>query len=151
MNHIYEGIDILHLMGNRIRTVAEAFAIHPLVQGDAELAQYFCILEDGEDNIHRSSLIYALEYRNIANQYLSHRDISRISDIKLSPIMEVNEMLIADKVQNYKDFLIYHYGTHPRSEELNQYFNNWLTRLDAHDIFEKYAGSSVTPLMKLPL
>ena len=38
-------------------------------------------------------------------------------------------MLIADKVQNYKDFLLYHYGIHERSNQLNQYFINWLSYL----------------------
>ena len=39
-------------------------------------------------------------------------------------------MLRADKVQNYKDFLSHHKGSHPRSHELDQYFHNWLARLD---------------------
>ena len=34
-------------------------------------------------------------------------------------------MLIADKVQNYKDFLLYHKNTHERSDELDEYFNSW--------------------------
>ena len=38
---------------------------------------------------------------------------------------EVRDMLIADKIQNYKDFLFYHKGTHPRSRELEEYFKNW--------------------------
>jgi len=39
-------------------------------------------------------------------------------------------MLIGDKVQNYKDFLIYHHGSHERSDDLDKYFNNWLKKLD---------------------
>jgi len=37
---------------------------------------------------------------------------------------------VADKIQNYKDFLIYHQKTHARSKELNEYFQNWLKKLD---------------------
>ena len=39
-------------------------------------------------------------------------------------------MLIADKVQNRKDFLKYHYGTHKKSVELDIYFKNWLRALN---------------------
>ena len=74
-----------------------------------------------------------MEYRNIANQYLSYRKIKSIDEISLSPLKEVNEMLIADKIQNYKDFLIYHKDTHPRAKELDEYFNNWLKKLNIND------------------
>jgi hypothetical protein len=38
-------------------------------------------------------------------------------------------MLIADKIQNRKDFELYHKDIHERSDELKQYFFNWLWRL----------------------
>ena len=44
----------------------------------------------------------------------------------MSPLFEVNDMLIADKIQNKKDFMIYHFGKHERSEELHAYFDKWL-------------------------
>jgi len=45
-------------------------------------------------------------------------------------LKEVNDMLISDKIQNRKDFEIYHLGKHERSSQLDQYFKNWLTKLD---------------------
>lgn len=45
-------------------------------------------------------------------------------------------MLIVDKVQNRKDFELYHLGKHKRSNELNQYFKNWLERLSISE--DKY-------------
>lgn len=39
-------------------------------------------------------------------------------------------MLVADKVQNYKDFSLYHADTHPRAKELERYFQNWFCRLN---------------------
>lgn len=51
-------------------------------------------------------------------------------EVRLSPIAAVQDMLRADKVQNYKDFLLHHRGVHPRSEALERYFVTWLRRLD---------------------
>jgi hypothetical protein len=91
-----------------------------------------------------------MEYRNIANASLSDivgYDGSVIGDhwecklkrpIKKSPIGPVNAMLIADKVQNYKDFITYHKDTHPRSVELDFYFKSWLETLLVPDqLFEQ--------------
>ena len=39
-------------------------------------------------------------------------------------------MLKADKIQNYKDFRKYHLGTHEKSAELEQYFEEWLAALN---------------------
>lgn len=39
-------------------------------------------------------------------------------------------MLIADKVQNYKDFRKHHLDTHARADELDFYFKTWLKELD---------------------
>ena len=47
----------------------------------------------------------------------------------LVPALEA-DMLIADKVQNMKDFITYHYKKHKRSDELMGYFNKWLDALD---------------------
>lgn len=71
----------------------------------------------------------ALEYRNVANAALSTRVIASASEIALSPLDEVNAMLVADKVQNRADFLAHHAAVHPRARELARYFELWLERL----------------------
>lgn len=140
INHIHEGIEVLTMIGAS-DDAKDAFCLHPLVQSDSDLAANHNWLFNVDPSIMSSrAIILALEYRNIANQYLSFRAIDNISEIVLSPLEEVNHMLIADKVQNYKDFIIYHSGTHSRSRELHHYFCNWLKRLNAVEIFETYFG-----------
>jgi hypothetical protein len=71
-----------------------------------------------------------MEYRRVANNYLSKRTITSLDDIELSPMLEVNQMLWADKLQNQKDFRAYHLGKHNRSDILEQYFINWINKLE---------------------
>jgi hypothetical protein len=71
-----------------------------------------------------------MEYRRVANAYLSKREIKSLDDIELSPLHEVNQMLWADKLQNQKDFRLYHMGKHERSDILEQYFINWINKLE---------------------
>lgn len=129
MNHINEG---LYIMGRREASISarRAFCIHPLVQRDEDLALNW---EKVIANCDRYAIMLAMEYRNVANQYLSKRIISSLDEIALSPLADVNEMLVADKIQNWKDFVTFHYDTHPRRHELTDYFDNWLVRLAVID------------------
>lgn len=124
MNHIDEGVVILDRL-NACDITQAAFCIHPIVQADEDLQMNLNFLE----SIPTLPLVLAMEYRSVANAYLSTRTIESIDEITLSCIPEVNLMLIADKVQNRKDFLRHQKETHPRSAELNAYFNNWLEAL----------------------
>ena len=126
INHINEGLVVLTAIG-AVETTKRAFCLHPLLQADADLQENYHICSSIDPYV----LLLAMEYRNIANAYLSDK-ITTDWPLKLSPILEVNEMLIADKVQNYKDFLTYHYGTHARSNELDRYFNKWLDSLSVN-------------------
>lgn len=123
INHINEGVKILQYRDVEYHTIT-AFCIHPIIQADIDFANNVYNLK----GCLPYSLIFAIEYRNIANQYLSYREISSINEINLSPITEVNDMLVDDKIQNYKDFIIYHKATHARSMQLDIYFNNWLSK-----------------------
>ena len=140
MNHIWEGLAILNFLQTenpdnpRVDAMA-AFCIHPLIQADADFKENFTWVAK---NVDSYIMGLAVEYRSVANEYLSHREIRDIREIRLSASSEVNDMLIADKVQNYKDFMKYRYGTHPRSAELDQYFKNWITKLDAWFYWEEF-------------
>ena len=134
LNHVKEGAFLLNGLGAPEACIV-AFILHPMFQPDSDLSKNFHILA----NLDSLVVACILEYRNIANASLSkmvYRDYSRDwaplslkRPIKLSPLGGVNQMLVADKVQNYKDFLKYHRGTHERSDELEFYFNEWFRAL----------------------
>lgn len=131
MNHIDEGISVLKKI-KASENAIKAYCLHPILQSDEDLSKNFKDLEfwgDSPEAIQPKVLILAMEYRSVANEYLSKRKISSIDEIRLSPLKDVNDMLIADKVQNYKDFLLHHKESHSRSKELDEYFNNWFKRL----------------------
>lgn len=126
MNHIDEGIEILDRIGASYEAKL-AFCIHPIAQNG--------------DSVEFSSVkVLAEEYAYFANKFLCKpetdhvRDLDALethlhSDIDYRMSNECRDMLIADKEQNRKDFLEYHYGTHVRSSELYAYFELWLKYL----------------------
>lgn len=125
--HIDDGIALLEALRASDRAM-RAFCLHPLVQDDEALRHSWNSL--GEVTHDPRVLALAFEYRSVANRYLSTRQIASPSEIALSPLAEVNDMLRADKVQNHFDFVAFHRATHPRADDLARYFQNWLTRLE---------------------
>ena len=124
MNHIDEGIAVLRWLGAG-ESAERAFCIHPILQLNADLATADLSALTADPVV----MALAMEYRSVANDYLSPMGDRAAADIRLSPLAAVNDMLRADKVQNYTDFLRYHDGTHPRSDALHRYFQAWLARL----------------------
>ena len=127
--HIDQGIALLDALGASPRA-KEAFCIHPLLQDDSALA---ASLAPGSvfarHQLDAAAVALAMEYRRVANAYLSHHCKDSGDQVELSGLEEVNQMLVADKVQNRKDFERFHLGTHARSAILELYFANWLRRL----------------------
>ena len=137
MNHIDEGLSILEWIFPEDEVAKRAYVLHPLFQTDDALKD---LLNSGIGGwkLNHEVAMAAMEYRSVANEYLSRRMIADVSEIRTSPMHAVNKMLFADKVQNYKDFQLYHQDTHERSAELTQYFKNWLQRLHITD--DMYEG-----------
>lgn len=135
MNHIDEGVAVLHWMGFS-EDAQKAFMLHPLFQEDEALKRNLKNYRSFDWRV----VLLAMEYRNIANSFLSpmegHKGYQHASAIKLSPLPLVNQMLIADKIQNYKDFIAHHKGKHSRSDWLNWYFRQWLRRLQDVRVFD---------------
>lgn len=126
INHIDEGLRVLDHIGASYVAKA-AYCIHPIVQSDEDVvANLDMLLLHVSD---RRVLMTAMEYRNVANRGLHCHQVDNPDAFYLGPFKDVRAMLIADKVQNRKDFLIHHYGTHDKSIELDRYFCNWLRAL----------------------
>lgn len=133
MNHIDEGLAILAWIGAS-DTARKAYCMHPVYQSDTDLKD-----NHWKYKLHEYVMIAVMEYRSVANEYLSKRTITSLDEIRLSPLKYVNDMLIADKIQNRKDFELYHKDTHPRSKELTEYFSNWLTKLGvSEETYQEY-------------
>lgn len=124
INHINEGLIILDRI-NATDDAKRAYCLHPLLQSDADLKEHFNLVANC---CSPSVVMLTVEYRSVANEYLSMK-VGTGHKIRLSPLYEVNDMLVADKVQNYKDFITYHSSTHPRAADLDIYFKEWLEAL----------------------
>jgi hypothetical protein len=130
MAHIDEGCEMLSAWGQDLAT-QRAFCIHPLVQNQIS----FC----GERDPQVMEL--AKEYARVANSYLCRRETDIITDAgspttltaHLGPISQpVAWMLLADKLQNQKDFRIHHWFRHERRHQLERYFALWIETLRTH-------------------
>lgn len=130
MKHIDEGLKYLEAVGAS-HDAQCAYALHPIFQSTpafrdlvgGHLAPSFTEL-----NFYAVAL--AVEYRHIANGYLL-KHYRAGEELKVSPILEVNQMLWADKMQNRDDFRKFHLGTHKHSSDLEGYFGLWLETLRA--------------------
>ncbi len=129
IHHVHEGLTILDALDARI-VAKQAFCLHPLVQMDDDLARAFSTggSLDGE-RVDPLALAIALEYRRCANAHLSRHAPETLQHVSLAPFDDVKLMLIADKVQNRRDFERHHLDTHERAADLTSYFARWLTYL----------------------
>lgn len=131
MAHINEGLEILHILRVNYETKS-AYCLHPLFQDDALLYQSYPKITNGawwDRLVTRNSLVLVMEYRNVANLYRKEHYLPGTVPT-LSPLREVNQMLIADKLQTFKDFMRYRYATHPDAHDIHDYFRSWAQALD---------------------
>ncbi|MBP6538787.1 MAG: hypothetical protein KA234_00520 [Saprospiraceae bacterium] len=132
INHIYEGVSILENRLESSEDTIDAYCIHPILQSDDAFIDNLSFDFSG---VTSKSIILAMEYRRVANSYLSKNSLE---DFVGFPCSEIREMLIADKIQNYKDFCQYHKATHERTFELDKYFKAWfyLLEVDPDDFID---------------
>ena len=127
IGHIVEGLMILVRIGAS-RTAMQAWCLHPIVQSNDDLVNTVARgIPVNFGNQHIQPLILAMEYRAVANSYLSNMTPNRAKlreDVNRIPA--IRQMLIADKVQNRKDFVSQPEGTYANEDALNTYFEDWL-------------------------
>uniref|UniRef100_A0AAU6W1B1 Uncharacterized protein n=1 Tax=Pseudomonas phage Nican01 TaxID=3138540 RepID=A0AAU6W1B1_9CAUD len=133
MNHIDEGIQMMYEM--RASGIAiSAFCLHPIAQSGNK-GFHILLTAARKQKIRHEAIHLAQQYAYAANSFLckpstdhfTHKDLCR----EVGPLnQDLIHMLVADKIQNEKDFELYHKGSHPRSEQLAHYFNLWLEYLE---------------------
>lgn len=146
MNHIDEGLRVLTDLRSS-EEAKRAFCIHPILQPDEVVGENIWLCERWDPVV----VALAMEYRNKANKFLCRPENDYILtssnplrelEKKVGHIIpDVVDMLLADKIQNRKDFRLYHKGKHERSEQLSAYFDIWVEFL----LYLKYnkRGSNV--------
>lgn len=144
ISHINDGLVVMDQI-NASQDAMRAWCLHPLFQADSDLA-HTVHMRGPFWEFRPHCILLTMEYRYRANAWLSDKVKKSIwqgqragegmhPDIEVSglptpgDLEEVWHMLIADKVQNCKDFLTHHKGKHERSFELEIYFGHWLLAL----------------------
>lgn len=137
IDHIDQGTILADHLGYSL-AVKQAFCLHPMFQADQALE--WAYKQDWIYEIDPYVMMLTIEYRKTANGYVwANRSLKQKdpADLTLSPIPAVNEMLVMDKVQNRKDFELYHLDSHEQSEQLHQYFKTWTEALGVADQYEE--------------
>jgi hypothetical protein len=130
--HVAEGVAILAALGAPL-VAQQAYCLHPLTQSDEE----FNVNLDLLGRCNGAAVALAIEYRWVANQNARGVVCAPHGRIRLSCLPLVNTMLVADKVQNRKDFLAsFSAAKHPEYGELVRYFVLWMEALEISD--ERY-------------
>lgn len=140
INHILEGYAILNLLGLAVDDTEQAYALHPVFQSGR--ANDLIALTEYTQNrpcnlIDTSIVLNAQTYAIIANSLLYTQFASGgVVPNELYRSKIVKNMLIADKVQNYKDFRLYHKAH--KNQDLADYFKYWLESMSiTEETFEQ--------------
>lgn len=127
MNHINEGLNVMRAL-NATPCACAAYCLHPITQNNCP--------EDWmlEREVPPYIWEVAYAYSAAANSFLP----SHIPQGKSAPMLKLSAdlrtMLIADKIQNSKDFYLYHSNTHENAATLRAYFSSWLHFLGQNSV-----------------
>jgi len=119
INQIEEGLAILNIL-NAPNLVRKAYCLHMLFESDEALSKSMEL--NRMPHTDPKSVLLAMEFRNIIKTRINGK-------IKLSPLSEVNQMILAAKIQRYKTFEILYKGEKPHSDEIERDYQLWIKRL----------------------
>lgn len=126
INHIHEGLAILDAL-EAPELAYRLFCLHP-VGRKAEMravVKYF-ELDDAIEEYNELNDLYGSGYQSV--RFTTEEDLfNKLADQYATPA--VLYALLADKIQNRKDFNLYHNGSLPNSELLQSYFDCWINAL----------------------
>lgn len=94
MNHIDEGLKVLKAI-DATRLAALAYCLHGALQSDQDYTGGI-LTTLSTSVLNNAALATAMEYRHVANSYLSMHPCP--AGINFGPIPEVRQMLVADKI-----------------------------------------------------
>lgn len=140
MNHIIEGCRVL-LSLKASDEVIKAYCLHPLFQVNKYQSKFLEL--NGYAYCDKRAMGLAVMYANSANGFLCRpwtddwtektfeKETQFLDMMSECPedYHDVMLMLLADKLQNQKDFMEHHLYKHERSEELYRYFVFWILYL----------------------
>lgn len=141
MRHIDQGFEVLKALTTDT-DAWRAWFVHPLFQLDeffygiaSGLGTPIGPLSMSEIVANPRVVVLAMEYRAIANAYLPIHEKRAPRWPKLSTIDVVNRMLIADKIQNWRDArrFVYPKVTQAEAYVLDDYFMSWLDALQVDE------------------
>ncbi len=141
IEHINQGLIILDAMGANNES-KRAWCYHPLVQLDEDLVKNYKKVKSRNELCDAHIILLAMEYRRLANSYRTthekrynhqYRDKQLLSeytvgtrlDVEISPLIEVNQALMADKIQNRYAYERYLKPFQSNMEYLVPYFKFW--------------------------
>jgi len=134
IEHIHHGLVLLQRMGAEEATL-RAWCVHPIFQIDAMFSFLKVSSRDVLSEIVSSArvAVIAMEYRAVANAFLTKS--SERHRPKVSMIDAVNDMLIVDKVQNYRSARLHLFPKIHRdeSDHLTWYFQQWFSALEVSE------------------
>lgn len=133
IKHIHDGLEIIDELGDDPGTeVLGAWCLHPIVQEQVSkgIGEFGYLVDQG---CRSECVTLAAEYSVAANSYLctDDKELTAEEIAKQVGILsrEVALMLLADKCQNMRDFYLYHWRTHPKSDRYVAYFDLWIDYL----------------------
>lgn len=122
MNHIDEGLALFSAWFSE-NSIKDAYCLHPIYQDNIDAVTKLSFMSDAYS---KEITKLAHDYAIAANSYLpkkgSPQDVPTLN-------YKLKTMLIADKIQNRKDFELYNQN-HPNYKDLALYFRRWFDILD---------------------